>query len=146
MLTKLQQDITDAMKAKDSVVLLVLRSLKSAITDATKVKNNVELTVLDIINIVRKQIKQREDSMEAYLSAERKDLYDKEHAELNILQKYLPTTLTFEEVEDLIRDVIISIGARSKKDMGKVIKEAVVLAAGRIDNKTISKRVGELLP
>jgi uncharacterized protein YqeY len=145
MINKIQTDITEAMKSKNATTLAVLRGLKTAITENTKLVGKNDISELEIINIIRKQIKQREDSMLAFAQANRIDLRDKEEAEVFVLQRYLPKELSESELENIIQRVIGSENATTKKDMGRVIKAVLLECAGRTDNKTISKRVSEIL-
>jgi uncharacterized protein YqeY len=145
-MTKQEQvnaDIVSAMKSKDKKVA-VLRSLKSAFTNAALQSGNASNPLSDeaVIIIIRKQIKQREDSITQYEKANRQDLIDVEKYEISVLEGYLPQALTEDELTALIDQTIKEIGATTKKDMGKVIKRVVELAEGRVDNKTISSKVG----
>ena len=135
-------DIVSAMKSKDKKVA-VLRSLKSAFTTAALPSGNASHPLTDeaVIIIIRKQIKQREDSIALYEKANRQELVDVEKYEISILEGYLPQALTEDELDLLIDQTIKELGATTKKDMGKVIKRVVELAAGRVDNKTISSKV-----
>lgn len=135
-------DIVSAMKSKDKKVA-VLRSLKSAFTNAALQSGNASNPLTDeaVIIIIRKQIKQREDSIALYEKANRQELVDVEKYEISILEGYLPQALTEDELDLLIDQTIKELGATTKKDMGKVIKRVVELAAGRVDNKTISSKV-----
>lgn len=135
------------MRAKDEVKLNVLRQLKNSITNAALTKGNVntKLSNDEIVSLIRKQIKQREDSVAFYVKGNRLDLTLQEEAEIKILKEYLPTALSKDELDQIIKQAIRETGAISKKEMGKAIKRAQELAAGRIDNKTISIKIGELL-
>ena len=145
MKTQINKDLIESMRAKDALRLTVLRSLKTSITNAEKSQGDTPLNDLEILQIVRKEMKKREDSMDSYIAANRMDLHLKEFMEQQILEKYLPKPLTPEELDDIVVSVIAELQATSKRDMGRVIKEVLVKVEGRMDNKTISKRVGELL-
>ena len=137
----------DAMKAKDSIGLNTLRSLKAALTNAAIEKGSLT-TVLDApeeLAVVRKQIKQREDYVEQYEKAGRSDLSEKEKAEIAILQQFLPPAMSEAEVTALLDAVIAETGASSKKDMGQVMKLMKERTKGRVDGKTLSSLIGARL-
>lgn len=145
--TKINEELKAAMLSQNAVVLSTLRGLKSAISNAALNLGNIqaELSDLEILTVVRKQIKQREDSLAAFKAANRTDLADKESSEISILEAFLPKALTDAEIDQIIQSAITETGATSKKQMGLAIKRAVELAAGRVDNKTISSKIGALL-
>jgi uncharacterized protein YqeY len=147
MINELQEDLKQAMRDKDSTKLNVLRSLKTAITNASLQKGNVNesLTEVEILGIIRKQVSQRQDSINAYASAQRQDLILIENSEIEILNKYLPEEMTDSQLATLIHYAISELYAKSKKDMGNVIKHVVAHANGCVDNRRISKMVGEIL-
>tara|TARA_R110002096_G_scaffold4501_13_gene21138 strand:+ start:2483 stop:2938 length:456 start_codon:yes stop_codon:yes gene_type:complete len=140
-------DIKDAMKAKDAPRLTVLRSLKSAIQMATIEKHGAdgELNEADTMGIVRKAIKQRQDSIASFKEAGRDELAANEAAEIVVLESYLPAAMTEDEIGKLVDEVIAEVGATSKKEMGAVMKQLQEKAAGRADNKLLSKLVMERL-
>lgn len=141
----IQTNLTSAMRDKNPVRLSVIRSLKSAITNAEKNQGDAFLSDMEVLQIIRKEISKRSQSMVAYKEANRMDLYDKEYDEQIILEEFLPEALTNDEVDNIILLTIDELGATSKKDMGRVIKKVVEVVEGRIDNKTISQKVAELL-
>ena len=140
---KILADLKDAMKAKDSSKLTVLRALKSAISYATIEKLGADgvLPETDAIAVVRTQIKQRQDSAEKFKEAKREDLEANELAEIAILENYLPAALDDAAVEKIIDEAIAEVGATSKKEMGAVMKIVQEKAAGQVDNKTLSSGV-----
>ena len=144
---QINEDIKTAMKSKDTTTLNVLRSLKTSLVNAALQTGNAgnELSDEIVTTTIRKQIKQREDSIAAYLKAERMDLAVAEGNEVHVLKQYLPKELTESEVDAIVAQAIIDSGATTKKDMGKAIKRAVELAAGGIDNKTLSTKIGSKL-
>ncbi len=139
----LSEDIKNAMRAKDSVALNTLRALKSALTNASIEKGGLgtPLEEAECLAIVRKQIKQRQDSIEQFEKAGRAELADNEKAELTILQKFLPAALSESEVAELLEKAIAETGATSKADMGKVMKVLQELVDGRADGRTLSQAV-----
>ncbi len=137
----------EAMKAKDSMTLNTLRGLKSALTNAAIEKGSLT-TILDEaeeLAVVRKQIKQREDSVEQYDKAGRSDLSDKEKDEIIVLQQFLPAPMSDDEIASLLDGVIAETGATSRKDMGQVMKLMKERTEGRVDGKTLSSLIGARL-
>jgi uncharacterized protein YqeY len=144
---QLTEDIKNAMKAKDTVVLNVVRGLKSALKYAAieKLGAEGELAEADAMAVVRKEIKKRQDSVTSYEQAKRQDLADTEKAEIAVLEKYLPAAMSAEEITTLVESVITELGATSKKEMGAVMKVLQERTAGRADGKTLSGEVSKRL-
>ena len=144
---KITSDIKDAMRAKDSTKLAVLRSLKTALTNYTIEKYGAdgELEASEDIGVVRTAIKQRQDSIEKFEAAGRNELAKQEKLEADILEEYLPTAMTEDEISKLIEDTIQEVGASSRKDMGQVMKLLQNKTQGRVDNKTLSSGVMDRL-
>lgn len=141
--TQISDDLKTAMRAKDSTALNSLRALKSALTNAAIEKGGLG-TVLDepeILAVVRKQIKQRQDSVSQFEKAGRAELAANETAEIEILSKYLPAALGEEQIDQIVAQAVEETGATSKADMGKVMKRAQELAEGRADGKALSAAV-----
>ncbi len=141
---KLQQDLKDAMKAKDNVTRDTIRFLMSSLKQI-EVDERKELSDKDIVKIIQRSIKQREDSMKQYKDAGRDDLYEQELTGVQILKKYLPKQLDDDELKAVILDIIKQTSASSMKDMGKVMGLAIKQTAGRADGKRINNIVKELL-
>ena len=144
---QLTEDIKNAMKARDTVVLNVVRGLKSALKYAAieKLGAEGELAEADAMAVVRKEIKKRQDSVASYEQANRQDLADTEKAEIAVLEKYLPAAMSAEEITKLVESVIAELGATSKKEMGAVMKVLQERTAGRADGKTLSGEVSKRL-
>ncbi len=141
--TRISEDIKTAMKAKDATALNALRGLKSAMTNAAIKKGGLG-TVLEeseALAVVRKQIKQRQDSFEQFEKAGRTELAATEKTEIGILSRYLPAALTDEQLAAIIEQAVADTGATGKADMGKVMKRAQDLAEGRADGKLLSAGV-----
>ncbi len=140
---RVMDDLKGAMKAKDATALTVLRALKSAVKYAAIEKHGAdgELGESDALAVVRKQIKQRQDSIESYEKAGRDDLAATEKAEIEVLENYLPAAMSEEDVVALVEACIAEVGAESKKEMGQVMKLLQEKAAGRADNKVLSQEV-----
>ena len=144
---RLDSDLKDAMRAKDAAKLGVLRMLKSALKYAVIEKSGAESELDDAATtqVIRKQVKQRQDSIESFEKGGRPELVAKEKAELEILNSYLPQSLGAEELAKLVRDAIAEVGATSKAQMGAVMKTVQAKAAGRADGKTLSQEVQKQL-
>ena len=141
--TRISDDIKTAMRAKDSKALNALRALKSALTNASIEKGGLG-TALDepeALAVIRKQIKQRQDSIEQFEKADRPELAENEKAEIEILSKYMPAALSAEEIEGIVKQAISDTGASTKADMGKAMKRAQELSEGRADGKLLSASV-----
>lgn len=145
--TQIDSDLKDAMRARDSARLNTLRMLKAAIKNAALEKGGADAVLDDaeITAVIRKQVKQRQDSVESYEKGGRPELAENEKAEIAILSAYLPQPLTPEELTALVRDAIAEAGATSRQQMGAVMKIASVKAAGRVDGKTLSAEVQKQL-
>ncbi|HYI08842.1 MAG TPA: GatB/YqeY domain-containing protein [Thermoanaerobaculia bacterium] len=142
---KVRADMTGAMKAQEKERLSTLRMLQSALKNE-QINVGHELTDEETMTVIRKAVKQRLDSIEQYTNAGRTELADKERSEMELLKTYLPPELTEEELEAGMREIIASTGAQSKKDLGKVMKEATARFKGRVDGKKIQEIVSRLLP
>lgn len=145
----LKQQILDdtktAMKAKEMDKVTTLRFLQSAIKNKEIEIRPKELTDDDVIAVLRKSVKQRQDSIEQYNSAGRADLADKEKAELAIIEGYLPQQLSADIIEKYVKEAIAESGASSMKDMGNVMKLVMAKTQGAADNKVVSELVKKSL-
>ena len=142
---QIDSDLKDAMRAKDAGKLSVLRGLKSALKYAAIEKADAALDDAAAIQVIRKQVKQRQDSIESFEKGGRPELAAKEKEELEILNAYLPKGLSAEELSTLVRETIAEVGASSKAQMGAVMKALQAKAAGRADGKTLSAEVQKQL-
>jgi uncharacterized protein len=140
---RVDEDLTEAMRAKNASKLGVLRMLKSALKYAAIEKSGAEgeLTDAESAQVVRKQVKQRRDSIESFEKGGRAELVAKEREELSILQSYLPQGMSADELAQVVRETIAEIGATSKAQMGVVMKALQAKANGRADGKTLSQEV-----
>ena len=141
---KLQQDLKDAMKAKDVFKRETIRFLMSALKQV-EVDERRELSDDDIFKIIQKSVKQREDAAKQYREAERPDLYEKEEKEAELLKSYLPKQLSEEELKAVVTEVIADTGASDMKDMGRVIKAVMAKVGSTADGKSVSNVVKALL-
>jgi uncharacterized protein YqeY len=140
-------DLKDAMRAKDAIKLGVLRMLKSALKYAEIEKSDADadLSEAEAVQVIRKQVKQRQDSIESFEKGGRAELVAKEKEELSILNTYLPQAMSPDELSKLVREAIVEVGATSKAQMGAVMKAAQATVAGRADGKTLSQEVSRQL-
>lgn len=141
----IDKDLLASMRAKDPKRTDVLRFLKSALKYAAIEKKVDVLTDADTRQVLNKQIKQRKESIDQFVNANRKDLADKEGLELKILEGYLPKQISDAELEKIVRDTLKEISASSKKDFGKAMKALSAKLAGQADNKRLSALLGKLL-
>lgn len=141
----LKQQILDqtkeAMKARDADKVNTLRFLQAAIKNKEiEVRPNA-LTDDDVISVLKKSAKQRQDSIEQFTNAGRTELADKEKAELVIIEGYLPKQMGAEQIEKFVKEAIKELGATSPKEMGAVMKAVMAKTSGQADNKIVSELV-----
>ena len=142
---RIRTDLTAAMKAQEKERLSTLRMLQAALKNE-QINAGHELSDEEAMSVIRKAVKQRQDSIEQYSNAGRTELADKERAEMELLKTYLPAEMSEAELESGVREIIASTGAQSKKDMGKVMKEASAKYKGRADGRKLQEIVSRLLP
>lgn len=145
----IQKDLFQAVKEGDEITRSTLRLLLAGILNKEKEKkyktSKEELTDEEIIEIVFSEIKKRKEAIVEYERGGRKDLADKEKAELEVLQKYLPEQLSEQELKKIVKEAIEKVGAKEIKDIGKVMAEIMPKVKGRADGSQVSKIVKELL-
>lgn len=159
---KIKQDVNEALKAKEELKASVLRLLVSAIQsretdkrtkiwkqkpdmDSAKLEKESQLNEEEIIEVVSSEVKKRKESIAAYTQGGRKELADKEAAELVILKQYLPDEIPEEELRKLVKEAIEKSGAQSIKEMGKIMGILMPKVKGRADGGSISQIVKEFL-
>ncbi|HXG58668.1 MAG TPA: GatB/YqeY domain-containing protein [Thermoanaerobaculia bacterium] len=142
---QIRADMTESMKARTAERTSTLRMLQAALKNE-QIHLGHELSDEEAMGVIRKAVRQRLDSIEQYTKANRTDLAAKERAELEILRSYLPPELSDEELEGGIREIIAATGAASKKDLGRVMKEATARYKGRAEGKRIQEIASRLLP
>ena len=142
---RIDADLKDAMRAKDAGKLAVLRGLKSALRYAAIEKSDASLDDAAATQVIRKQVKQRQDSIESFEKGGRPELAAKEKEELAMLNAYLPKGLSAEELSAAVREAIAEVGATSKAQMGAVMKALQVKVAGRADGRALSAEVQKQL-
>ena len=144
---QIDSDLKTAMREKNATKLGVLRMLKAALTNAVIEKSGAQgqLSDADATQVIRKQVKQRQDSIESFEKGGRAELAAKEKEELSILQSYLPQAMSADELSKIVRETIAEVGATSKQQMGAVMKALQAKVAGRADGKTLSAEVQKRL-
>ena len=144
---QIQSDIKAALIAKDAVALTSIRAIKAAILLAKTSEGGAKESLEDeeVIKIIGKLVKQRKESAAIYSQQTREDLAQNELAEAKVMEKYLPKSLSEEEVEAAVKEIIAQIGASSMADMGKVMGVATKKLAGAADGRVISTIVKKLL-
>lgn len=141
---KLQEDLKTSMKNKDTLRKSVITLIRSSIKQV-EVDKRIELNDDDVIDIISKQLKQRNDSLEQFLDAGREDLVEETRSEIEVLKEYLPQQLSEEELNEIVKQTISELGATSMKDMGKIMSVIKPKTKGRADGKLINKLVKENL-
>lgn len=145
MLEKITNDMISAMKSKDKETLDVIRMIKGAI-QLEEINKKKKLDDDEIISIISKQIKMRRESIEEFKKANRIDLIEKNEQEIEMLNRYLPVQLTFEELDNIIDAAIEKTEAKTQNDIGKLMKELIPLIKGKADmskvNSIIKTKLG----
>jgi uncharacterized protein len=145
---KIDANLREAMRSKEPEKLSVLRMVKSAFINAVIEKHGAggKLSDPDAVAVIRKQVKQRQDSVEGFEKGGRLELAAKERQEIGFLMEYLPKPLGPDELEQLVKAAVAEVAATSKAQMGAVMKVATEKAAGRVDGRTLSQAVQKALP
>ena len=141
---RINNDLKEAMKSKDSFRLSVIRMVKGAMQLA-KPNPREELTDDDVITVISKQIKMRNDSIKEFEAAGRSDLVEQNKKEIEILNTYMPKQLSEEELTEIIDKVFEEVKPTSQKDMGLIMKEVPPLLKGKADMKEVSNIIKEKL-
>jgi uncharacterized protein YqeY len=144
---EIDADLKDAMRSRDAERLSVLRMVKSALTNAAIEKRGVAggLEDSEAVGVIRRQVKQRRDSIESFEKGGRPELAAKERKEIEFLAEYLPQPLEEDEINQLVKDAIAEAGATSKAQMGAVMKIITEKAEGRVEGKKLSQAVQKAL-
>ena len=141
---QLKEDLKTAMRDKDIVKRDSIRAINTMIKQI-EVDERKELNDEDVIKLIQKGIKQREESISQYKAASRDDLVEQEQAQVNVFMLYLPTQVSDEELEAGMKEIIAQVGATTMKDIGKVMGNATKKFAGVADGKRINEMVKKLL-
>lgn len=141
---QIQEDMKDAMRAKEVLRLSVIRMLLATIKQR-EIDEQITLDDTQIFAVINKMIKQRNDSIKQFQQGKRQDLVAKEQAEVTILKAYLPEPLNAEEVTNIIKESLAATNATLIKDMAKVMTHIKTKVQGRADMGTISAKVKSML-
>jgi len=141
---QLKSDLKDAMRAKEIMRRDSIRTINTMIKQI-EVDQRIELGDEDIIKLIQKGIKQREEAIAQFTEAKREDLIQKEQDQIDIFSTYLPKQLDDAELETIIASIIAEVGASSMKDMGKIMNPAKTKIGGSADGKRINEMVKKLL-
>jgi len=142
---KIMNDYKEAMKTRDSLKSSTLSFLRAELMNTAVAKKKKSLDDNEVITVIKKQIKQRQDSIEQFEKGNRVDMAEKEKKELEILKVYLPPEMSAEDVGKIIEEAISTTGAQGPQDMGKVMKEVMAKVAGQADGKLVSDLVKQRL-
>jgi len=142
---KINYDLKDAMRSKDKIRLETIRSIRALILEFEKSGSQLELNEEKEINLLTSAAKKRKEAIEQYENAGRQDLSDKEKAELEIIQSYLPKQLSPEDVEAEIKIIANEVGAVSKADFAKLMPASIKQLKGKADGKLIKEIVEKIL-
>jgi uncharacterized protein YqeY len=142
---RLNDDLKDAMRAKDNLRLSVIRGIKAAIL---REETRAERTTLDdaaIVQVIAKEVKERQEAIGDFNRGGRPDLVEKAQSEIQVLQQYLPQPLSRAELDQLVREAIQEVGASGPRDMGRVMGWLTPKTRGRADGKEVAEVVKTLL-
>ena len=146
MHNKIKNDIKDAMRAKDSIRLETLRGLSAAfINELLKKPKDASLSDDEVVDVIRRAVKQRKDSIEQFEKGGRKDLADKEKAELVILESYLPKLMSREEIEKFVKDKIAGGMTFDKAKIGQFMGAIMKELKGKADGADVKAVIEELV-
>lgn len=143
-LNRLEKDLKQAMRDRDSLRLSVIRMLRSALHNE-KIAKQSELTEDQVTNVLSRQAQQRRDSIEAFERGNRPDLVQKEKSELAFIVEYLPEPMLRDDIVKLVEGIILEEQAQSLRDMGKVMARVMPAVRGRADGREVSSIVTDLL-
>ena len=141
---QLNEEMKQAMKAKDKNRLSAIRMVRGAVRDK-EINSQVELADDGVLEVIANQIKKRKDALEQLSKSNRDDLVDAEMEQINTLQAFLPAQLSQDEIEAVVTDAIEELGATSMRDMGKVMGKLVPQLRGKADNSVVSQIVRQKL-
>ena len=141
---RLNADMKEALKAHDAARLSTIRMVISAVRNK-EIDSRKDMDDEGVLSVLATSAKQRRESIEQYEKAGRQDLVDKEKAELEVIQSYMPRQMGREEIEALVKDAVAESGAKGPGDMGKVMKVLMPKVKGRADGKLVNEVVKEAL-
>ncbi|RYL91573.1 GatB/YqeY domain-containing protein [Sporolactobacillus sp. THM7-4] len=140
LVDRLTTDMKQAMRAKDKVRLSVIRMIKTSMQNES-IKLGRELSDDEALSVLTRELKQRKDSLQEFENAGRQDLVDEVSKEIEIVQSYMPEQLSDDELQSIIEETISEVGAKSKADIGKVMKAVMPKIKGRADGSSVNRLV-----
>lgn len=144
LIETLNQDIKEAMKAKEKDVLAVLRMMKASVQHAT-IEVKRDLTADEELTILARELKQRKEAIQEFSKANRQDLVDKTQFEVGVVERYLPAQLTEEDIMEAIKKIVQQVGATGMADFGKVMGVVMTELKGQADGNTVNALVKKVL-
>ncbi len=144
LIVRIESDTKDAMKARDKLRVGALRRARAAIKNA-EIEQRGDLDDDQVVAVLRKLVKQHDESIEQFRAGDREDLVDKEAAEKEVIVAYLPAELDAEAIEGVVREVVAEVGASGPKDMGAVMKGSMGRLKGRADGRAVKDVVQRVL-
>ena len=142
--TKLAEDLQSSMKQREAVKVSTLRLLISAIRNK-EIEKKKSFADGDVLEVIQAEAKSRKESIEQYTQANRKDLADKEAAELQVLVAYLPEPMSAEQLRDLVQSTLLEVGAKGPQDMGRIMSVLMPKIKGRADGKQAQQVIQQIL-
>ncbi|MDI9549051.1 MAG: GatB/YqeY domain-containing protein [Chloroflexota bacterium] len=142
---QIDRDLKQAMRERDDVAKLTLRSVKTALTEAAKSGQQHALSEEDVLAVIQREAKQRRETAQEYERLGAQEQAANELAELAVLEHYLPQQLTAAEIEEIVRNVIAETGASSPREMGRVMSAAMERLKGVADGKVVNQIARRLL-
>ena len=144
MIDRLKADLTEAIRRKDTIAMSTLRMLISQVQYA-RIEAKRDLTDDDYLTVLQRGVKTRREAIEHYDKGGRKDLADKERAEIAIVERYLPAGMSPEETAQVVDGLLLELGITGKKDLGRAMKEFMARHRGRVDGKAVSALIASRL-
>ena len=144
MIDRLKADLTEAIRRKDTIAMSTLRMLISQVQYA-RIEAKRDLTDDDYLTVLQRGVKTRREAIEQYDKGGRKDLADKERAEIAIVERYLPAGMSPEETAQAVDGLLLELGITAKKDLGRAMKEFMARHRGRVDGKAVSALIASRL-
>jgi uncharacterized protein YqeY len=144
MIEKLKADLSQAMRQKDTIATATLRMLISQVQYA-RIEAKRDLTEDDYLTVLQRAVKTRREAIEQYDKGGRKDLADKERAEIAVVERYLPAAMSPEETALAVDALLLEMGITAKKDLGRAMKEFMARHRGRVDGRTVNALIASRL-
>jgi len=144
LLEEIQKDLKEAMRGGDTVARDALRMALAAFKNR-RIEKGSDLSEEEAMAVVAKEVKTRQESLETYEKAGREDLASKERGEIDVLRRYLPEELSDERTREIVQEKIETLGIRSKKDLGQLMKAVLEEYKGRVNGKLVQRFASELL-